>query len=35
MSAEPDLLARAAAWRDDDPDPVTRDALTALLTAGP
>jgi phosphomannomutase len=29
----PDLLARAASWRDDDPDPATRRELTTLLEA--
>jgi len=34
MSEKPDLLERARAWADDDPDPVTRAELEALIAQG-
>lgn len=34
MSEPADLLARARAWRDDDPDPTTRAEIDALIAAG-
>ncbi|MBX3268741.1 MAG: phospho-sugar mutase [Sandaracinaceae bacterium] len=34
MTVHPELRAAAEAWRADDPDPATRDEVTALLAAG-
>ncbi|MEA3056382.1 MAG: phosphomannomutase [Actinomycetota bacterium] len=34
VPTDPELERRARAWLEDDPDPVTRDELTALLDAG-
>src|SRR6478736_4964668 len=34
MTEQPDLLARARAWAADDPDPVTRAELEALIDQG-